>query len=269
MIEINEYGDVTQIKLSRELNGNAIYWVAAYLVDGLLIDTGSNHTSDELIAFLKTRTIKQVVNTHYHEDHIGGNKKIQDTFGLDIFAHRESLPLINSRPHLYPYQEIAFGYPEPTEVKIVHDIIKTDKYKFMVMETPGHCKGHIVLMEMSEAWCFSGDIFARENIKFIRPEENLGEQIESLKKLISLAEDNLILFTAMGRIIENGKKALIECIENLSALEREVKKLAKQGKSVEEILTLIFGGEHSFSQLTNGQFSSLNLIKSLLEHSEM
>lgn len=265
MIEINESGEVTQIKLSRGLNGNAVYWVSAYLVDGLLIDTGSCHTSDELIAFLKTRDVKQVVNTHYHEDHIGGNKKIRDSLGIDIYAHKDSVPLIAKKPLLYPYQEIAFGYPDPSDVKIIPDVIKTDMHEFRVIETPGHCTGHVVLMDISKGWCFSGDIFAREKIKFIRPEENIGEQIKSLKMLLSISGEKLVLFTAMGRVIEDGRKALADCIDNLTALEREVKKLAQNGMNAEEIMKSLFGGEHSFSQLTNGQFSTLNLIKSLLE----
>ncbi|HOP61795.1 MAG TPA: MBL fold metallo-hydrolase [Spirochaetota bacterium] len=265
MIEVNDFGKVTQIRLSRELNGNAVYWVSSYLVDGLLIDTGSDHTSDELVSFLKTRKIKQAVNTHYHEDHIGGNKKIRETFGIDIYAHRDSVPLINSKPELYPYQEIAFGYPEPSEVKIIPDTIETGKYKFRVIETPGHSRGHVVLMEMSEGWCFSGDIFVRENIKYIRPEENIGEQIESMKMLYSLPSEKLVLFTATGRVIEDGRKSLNECVENLNALGKKVREMSGKGKSPEEIMTALFGGEHSFSQLTNGQFSTLNLVKSILE----
>ena len=265
MIEINRFGEITQIRVSRELNGCPVYWVAAYLVDGLLIDTGCSHTADELISFLETEKVKLAVNTHYHEDHIGGNKKIQDMLKIEIFAHRDSVPLIASRPFLYPYQEIAWGHPEPADVKVIPGIIKTDKYEFRIIETPGHSSGHIVLTEMSKGWCFSGDIFTRENIKFIRPEENIGEQIKSLKMLLSLPGEKLELYTATGRVIKEGRISLSECIDNLTALEIKVKKLAQNGISTEEIMKILFGGEHSFSQLTNGQFSTMNLIKSLLE----
>ena len=40
MIESQDYAGVTQIRMSREFDGKPVYWVAAYLVDGLLIDTG-------------------------------------------------------------------------------------------------------------------------------------------------------------------------------------------------------------------------------------
>lgn len=265
MLEIKEYGEITQIKMSRELNGKPVYWVSAYLVDGLLIDTGSEHTSDELAEFLKTHDVKVAVNTHYHEDHIGANRKLQNILGVQVYAHRDSIPLIATRPHLYPYQEVAFGYPEPSVVKPLADIIKTANHEFRIIETPGHCVGHVVLIEMPEGWCFSGDIFAREKIKFIRPEENIAEQIESMKMLLSLPVEKLVLFTAMGRVIGDGKRALSECVEYLKEMEMSVKRLAGEGRSAEDIVTELFGGENVFSQLTNGQFSTMNLVRSLLE----
>ena len=71
MLEINEFEEITQIKLSRELNGKPLYRVAAYLVDGLLIDTGCSYTSAELVSLLRDKKITQVINTHFHEVHVG------------------------------------------------------------------------------------------------------------------------------------------------------------------------------------------------------
>ncbi len=265
MIEIKNYGEVTQIKLSTESNGKPLYWVSAYFVDGLLIDTGSDKTSDELIDFLRTVNLKKAVNTHYHEDHIGGNRKIIEQFGIDIYAHKDSAPLIAAKPFLYPYQEVVFGYPEPADVKILSGTIKTDNCEFRIIETPGHCDGHVVLIETSGRWCFSGDIFTREKIKFIRPEENIGQQIESMNMLISMTNEKMTLFTATGRVIEKGRDALIECVNYLTDLHSKVKRLSNNGMTADQIVTELFGGENIFSQMTNGQFSSLNLVKSLLE----
>jgi len=53
VIETAEFEQVTQIRMSRELDGKPVYWVAAHLVDGLLIDTGCSHTSQELASFLE------------------------------------------------------------------------------------------------------------------------------------------------------------------------------------------------------------------------
>lgn len=265
MLETRAYGAVTQIRMSAELDGKAVYWVAAYLVDGLLIDTGCHHTAHELCDFLKKRDLKQVVNTHYHEDHTGANHEIIERYAVEVLAHPEAVPLIGQRFEICPYQEIAWGYPVPTKVKPIAQRINTARYAFRVVETPGHCAGHICLYEASQGWCFTGDLFAREKPKFIRPEENIGLIIASMRKVLEQADDRLVLFTAVGKIVEDGKKALMECIDYLSGLAAQVKGLAQRGASIESIVKDVFGGEHAFAGLTNGQFSTYNLVRSLLE----
>jgi len=265
MIEATHYKEVTQIRMSRELDGKPVYWVAAHLVDGLLIDTGCSHTSCELASLLGGTGLKQAVNTHYHEDHMGGNCDIMERYGVDIYAHPASIPLIANRFDLFPYQEIAWGSPVPTSVKPIPDVVETDLFIFQVVETPGHCAGHICLVEPSKGWCFTGDLFAREKPKFIRPEENIGEIIESMRKVMELPIDRLVLFTAVGKIVEDGRKALGQCIDYLMNLAAKVQRLHRAGSTIEEIMQQEFGGEHPFCQLTDGQFSTENLVKSLLE----
>lgn len=265
MIEINNHGDVTQIKLSRELDGKPLYWVAAYLVDGLLIDTGCDYTAAELVAFMKGEKLDLVVNTHFHEDHVGGNALIQKQFQVFIYAPPESIPIIGQKPFLYTYQEMVWGYPAPSTAKPIPPFIRTDHHTFDVLATPGHSVGHIVLLEKEKGWCFSGDMFARENPKFIRPEEDMGETIRSLEKILAAMPSQITLFTSIGRIVENGRDALEENIRYLRELAAKAQGLHKQGSSVEEITVDLFGGEHLFAQMTNDQYTTENLIRSVLK----
>lgn len=265
MIETGVYEEVTQIKMSREIGGKPVYWVAAYLVDGLLIDTGCSYTSGELLSFLKEKNVMVAVNTHFHEDHVGGNRDIIDALGIDIYAHPDSVPLIAKRPQLYPYQEMVWGYPEPSIVKQVPDILRTDNYTFNIIETPGHSAGHIALAELSKGWFFIGDLFSRENPKFIRPEENIGKIMASMRTILDAAGGRLVLFTSVGKIVEDGRAALRACLEYLSGLVVTAKRVAGEGLAPEEIMDRMFGGEHNFAKLSNGQYTSLNLVRSLLE----
>ena len=264
MIEVNHIEEVIQIKMGREVGGQVLYWVAAYLVDGLLIDTGCKHTAEELVRFLEGQNIEVAVNTHYHEDHIGANYSLQQRFGIKIFAPRESVPLINQVPKLYPYQEMVWGYPEPTEVDCLPEKIETDNFHFDVVETPGHCKGHVALVESEKGWCFSGDLFISERPKVIRPEEDITEIVKSMKKLIALETDKVILFTSMGNVVQDGRKALRSCIEYFQDLSQRAKQLEKKALSVVAIRDEIFGRESSLAGPTDGQFSSENLIRALL-----
>jgi len=204
LIEVDRLGDVTRIKMGREYQGRVLYWTAVYLVDGLLIDTGCAYTAEELAGFLKGRSLKLAVNTHHHEDHVGANHLLQQRFGIPILASRESTPLIEQRPALQPYQELVWGYPVPTEVSMVSDKVETKGHLFSVIETPGHCPGHLAIVEMSTGWCFSGDLFISKEPKAMRPDEDIYEIARSMKKLIDLETERLILFTGLGNVVEDG-----------------------------------------------------------------
>jgi glyoxylase-like metal-dependent hydrolase (beta-lactamase superfamily II) len=265
VLRINHFEEVTQINMSRTLEGKPLYWVSSYLVDGLLIDTGCSYTANELASFLKDKSLKKVVITHFHEDHIGANHVLEEDFGVEIFAHPDSVPLINQTPDLYPYQENVWGYPVPTAVKTIPTAIRTESFTFQSIETPGHSIGHIAIVEMNRGWCFSGDIFAREKPKYIRPEEDMGEIIKSMKKLLDLSTERLVLFTSVGKIIEEGRSALQSCIDYLEELALQARGLQKRGFDVDDIVDEIFGGEHGIAEFTNGQFTTKNLVRSVLK----
>lgn len=264
MIEINHFEEVMQIKMSLEVGGRPLYWVAAYLVDGLLIDTGCKHTSEDFVDFLKGQNLKLAVNTHHHEDHIGANHLVKQKFGLKIFAHPEAAPLINRVPRLNPYQETVWGYPDPSGVYPLSDTLETENLKFDVLETPGHCRGHVVLLEPGKGWCFSGDLFVSENQKVLRPDENIHEIAQSVKRLLDIKTHRLILFTSIGRVVEDGRKALHNYLDYLRELSQRAKQLEKKGLSVEAIRDEVFGRESSLAQLTEGHYSSDNMVRSVL-----
>jgi len=268
MIETTVFEEITQIRMSREIDGRALYWVAAYLVDGLLIDTGCSYTSKELLSFLAGKNVRLAVNTHFHEDHVGGNRDIIDALGIPIYAHLESIPLIGKRPDLFPYQETVWGYPAPSVVAPVTEIIRTEHCSFMVMETPGHSAGHIALVEPDRGWFFTGDIFSREKPKFIRPEENIGRLIGSMKRIMEVPCGRHVLFTSVGKIVVDGRAALGSCSDYLAGLAADARRLNGEGRPPEEIMKSLFGEEHDFARLTNGQYTTLNLVRSLLEVNE-
>lgn len=263
MLKIKEYENINQIMLGRDVNGTVYYWVAAYYIDGLLIDTGCYFTAQELMDCLKNKKINTVINTHFHEDHIGGNILIQKNLGIDIYAHPDSIPLINKKADINPYQEIVWGYPEPTETKPIPKKISTNNYTFDVFETPGHSIGHISLIEPNVGWCFSGDIFISEKQKIIRPDEDINIIIESLKIILNLKSEKLILFTSTGGIFENGRGSINNYIKYIDNLKRNISELNKVTRSPEEIRDKIFGRESKLEKLTNGHYSILNFVKSI------
>ncbi len=65
-------------------------------------------------------------------------------------------------------------------------------------------------------------------------------------------------------IVENGRQALQDCIRYLDDLSCEAKALAQRGFGVSDIVREMFGGEHGFAELTNGQYTTENLVRSVM-----
>ena len=262
MLATTEYGQVTQIRLCRYAY-NPGGTVSTYLVDGLLIDSGPAYTADELTEFLKDKCVKTVVNTHYHEDHIAANALLKEKYGVELLAHHLAVNKINQPATLYPYQEEVWGYPIPSQVKEIGDSVTTEHFRFQVIPTPGHDRDHICLFERKNGWLFSGDLFVSTHPNVVRPMDDVWQIIADLKKVKDLKPQ--ILFPAQGKVIAEQVPALEQAIRYLEDMGRKVTELHSKGLSPAEIVKEVFGSEAPIAEWTQQQFSSLNLVKSLLK----
>jgi glyoxylase-like metal-dependent hydrolase (beta-lactamase superfamily II) len=238
-------------------------WVYAYLVDGLLIDTGPAHTAEELTGFLKDKPLKIAVNTHFHEDHISANKFLQDTYGIDIYAHPLAMDKINAPAKFYPYQEDVWGYPVPSRVKPVGDHISTQNYRFEVIPTPGHDLDHICLFERENAWLFTGDLYVTTKPVACRPNDDMWQIITDLKNIRALNPQ--IIYPAPTHVVMTPAEKLDILIPYLEELGARIEDLYRKGRNVKQIRQEVFGAEGFIAELTQQQFSSLNMVKSFLK----
>ena len=97
------------------------------------------------LALAKERayTITQVLNTHEHGDHIGGNKGITAATGATLIAHRDATARI-------PDVDRGVG---------AGDVIRVGtSVELECMDTPGHTMSHICLLSRTDSPAlFSGD----------------------------------------------------------------------------------------------------------------
>jgi len=262
MISAESYGEVLQIRMSRYPDFPSSMWVAAYLVDGLLVDTGHSYTAAELVDFLKDKRPLKAVNTHFHEDHIAANKFLQDSYNTKIYAHRNGVEKIGKPAVLYPYQEEVWGYPVPSKVWPLGDYIETENHRFEVIYTPGHDIDHVCLFEKQNGWLFTGDLYVTTRPTVCRPNDDMLQTIEDLKKLRALGPS--MMFPAPTHVVKEPLEKLDKLIAYLEELGGKIDVLYNKGMVPGDIRKEIFGEEGFICEATQQQFSSLNMVKSFL-----
>ncbi len=264
MIEISDFGEVRQIKLASEFHGAPYYWVSAYLVDGLLIDTGCSRALPEFSDFLRDAKIDLVVNTHSHEDHIGANSFVEKTIGCPVYAGEKAIPLIRNPPAIPWYRDQTWGPAEPSNPLPLPAVVETGGFRFEVIDTPGHSPDHVCLVERERGWVFSGDLYIGKELAVAGPETNVPDMLKSINSLINIMDDKTILFTSLRTVCFDGRKTLMDFTRHYEGLMEQARKLASQGMSVPEIVNRLFGSESVFDSMTDGLFSSANLVRAFL-----
>lgn len=266
MIQVEQHGSITSIRMARSFLGKPLYWTTAYWVDGLLIDSGPRCAAPELLRILKQVHVDQIVVTHGHEDNIGGLATLAAHYPkATIYAAPRTIPLIQQPTllKLHFYQRFTWGVPEAvtnvTSLDAVGNEVRTLHHHFRVLDTPGHTRDHISLFEPQHHWLFCGDAFIGGHERSCTEEFDLLTTIGTLHTLMSLRPEKLL--PASGNVRRAAQTEISEKLEYFRWLTGKVAQLEAAGKTVEQSVIEIFTEEPSITFWTHGHHSASNLIK--------
>ena len=91
-------------------------------------------------------TVKAIISTHAHIDHVGGLSRLHQCTGAPVMIHRDDLPLYKGLDE----QAAFLGMPTPEMAEIDHllregDPLRWGSYEARVIHTPGHTPGSVCL----------------------------------------------------------------------------------------------------------------------------
>jgi hydroxyacylglutathione hydrolase len=146
--------------------------------------------ADELAA--RGWTLKLIVSTHGHWDHIGDNAAVAAHTGADIAVH----PL--DRERLERPQPVYAPFEIPPSVPAVDlaegGLIRFGSLRLRVWHTPGHTEGSVCLLAEDEGLLYSGDtLFAAGWGRVDLPGGDSAAMVESIARLTGLDDRTAVL----------------------------------------------------------------------------
>ncbi len=262
IIKHMRFGDVEAWKLGFGPVGPPIMSVHMYLVDGLLIDTGQRNMRKHVMRLLRDKKIRNIALTHHHEDHSANAAILRKHHGAVVYAHHLARRKMRRISPILPYQHLMWGRADAVEVETCPSVIKTPRYVFIPVHTPGHGKDHTVYLEQRNGRLFSGDLYLGDRIKYFRSDERITEQIASLDKVLQLDFD--ALFCGHRPTPSNGKTRIRQKLRFLVDIHGRIRDLYIKGYTEKAIIRRMRTGEDRFAKwLTMGNVSFANLVRSV------
>ena len=164
--------------------------------EAIVIDPGDN--IPEILEIVKRHelSVKAIVITHAHIDHIGGAHKLRAATGAPVYMNQNDALLRD----MLDVQAGWLGVETPEKVTIDTPVREGDNLvlgttEFSVLDTPGHTQGSISLWIPAENKLIAGDTLFRDSIGRTDLPGGDGRQIlRSIHdKLLPLPDETIVI----------------------------------------------------------------------------
>lgn len=176
--------------------------------EAMVIDPGDQ--IDEILAILRQAklTLKYIVVTHAHIDHVGGAMKLKAATGAPILLNQNDIALLK----MLDMQAGWLGMPPPGAVQVDGSLNDGQKLQIgninsQVIQTPGHTEGSICLLFSSEKKLIAGDtLFAGSIGRTDLPGGSFDKIMHSLHTQLMALPDEIEVVPGHGPLTTIGQE---------------------------------------------------------------
>jgi glyoxylase-like metal-dependent hydrolase (beta-lactamase superfamily II) len=175
--------------------------------EGVVIDPGEE--AGRILAEVKALglTVKYILNTHAHFDHILANGPLVQATGAPLALHPLDLPLLRQNGGAGLFGLDAPPSPEPDMLLAEGDTISFGTYTFQVLFTPGHTIGHVSFYEASAGIIFDGDVLFAGGIgRTDLPGGDYETLMASINDKLMTLPDETVVCSGHGQITTIGRE---------------------------------------------------------------
>ena len=168
--------------------------------EAIVIDPGDEIESVQSILKEHNLTVKQIVVTHAHIDHVGGAMKLKAATGAPILLNQNDTALLK----MLDVQASWLGMRPPGTVEIDQavkdgDVVKVNGLEANVLHTPGHTEGSVCLLFAPQKTLIAGDtLFAGSIGRTDLPGGSYDKIIRSLHDKLLVLPDEIVVVPGHG-----------------------------------------------------------------------
>jgi glyoxylase-like metal-dependent hydrolase (beta-lactamase superfamily II) len=152
-------------------------------------------------------TIKYVLLTHAHFDHILANEAVIKATGAPLALHPLDLPLLRANGGASYFGLEASPSPEPDMELAEGDRISFGNYTFEVLFTPGHTAGHVSFYERNAGIIFDGDVLFAGGIgRTDLPGGDHETLMHSIQEKLMILSDETAVCSGHGPVTTIGRE---------------------------------------------------------------
>ena len=175
--------------------------------EAAVIDPGCFYPgeNEQLASFISSKglTVKLLLNTHLHFDHVFGNNFVEQTYGVKARANDQDMPWIRS----IGARLSVFGIEYKGDVNpilpenILHegDAVTFGNTTLHVLQVPGHSPGSVIFWNKEQKTVFTGDvIFQGSYGRTDFPDGNHEALMTGIRTKILTMPSDTVLYTGHG-----------------------------------------------------------------------
>ena len=264
MIRLSTQDEITRIHLTHWRSRLVGYSVSAWLVRGVLIDTGFPAARGDVAGLIAQRRPRAIVLTHVHEDH-AGNAVLAARHGLPVAApHATLAALREGEAHVGFYRRVTWSRLEPLAEPLAplapDELAATG---LALVHTPGHSPDHHVVWDAERRVMFGGDLFLGVKVRVARPDEDPRLHARSLR--VAAALRPRVLLDAHRGEIADPVASLLAKADWLDEAIHRIDELHARGWIVRAITRDVLGPEPAEYWFSVGDLSKRNFVRAVLK----
>jgi glyoxylase-like metal-dependent hydrolase (beta-lactamase superfamily II) len=174
---------------------------------GVVIDPGDE--AEYILAEVKALglTIKYILNTHAHFDHIMANGALVKATQATLAIHPLELPLLRQNGGAALFGLMAPPSPEPDLLLAEGDTLTFGTHTFQVLFTPGHTPGHVSFYEAEAKVIFDGDVLFASGIgRTDLPGGDYETLMASINDKLMILPDETVVYSGHGPVTTIGRE---------------------------------------------------------------